>query len=119
MTQYEYKIVAAPRRAQRLRGRTGADRFAATVADVVNAEASGGWEYFRSDALIEEARQGWFRTRQEHRQSLLVFRRVVGQGVGSAGPEMAILGATAAAPAEEEDLPSLRAQIRARATDED
>ncbi|WP_118134117.1 DUF4177 domain-containing protein [Oceanicella sp. SM1341] len=113
MTQYEYKIVAAPRRAQRLRGRNGAERFAATVADLVNAEASGGWEYFRSDTLVEEVRPGWFRTRQEHRQSLLVFRRAIGEGVSAGSPDISVLGAAAVSEAVD-DLPSLRPQIRAR-----
>lgn len=76
MTLYEYRVVAAPRRAKRIRGmKASQDRFAATVSEVINDAAAEGWDYVRSETLPMEERQGMLKGRVEVLQSLLVFRR--------------------------------------------
>jgi hypothetical protein len=84
MTQYEYRVVAAPRRAMRVRGlKTSQERFAATVAEAINDAAADGWEFYRSETLPMDERQGMLKGRVEVLQSLLVFRRPL-KGLGAA-----------------------------------
>ncbi|MGB2891523.1 MAG: DUF4177 domain-containing protein, partial [Albidovulum sp.] len=46
MQTYEYKVVPAPARSEKVRGaKTPADRFAQTLATVMNDLARDGWEY--------------------------------------------------------------------------
>lgn len=76
MSGFEYKVVAAPRKAKRVKGvRAGGDRFASTVADIMNEESVDGWEYYRADSLPMDDRPGMLKSRVEVYQSLLVFRR--------------------------------------------
>lgn len=77
MTQYEYRVVPAPNRAEKYRGaRTTAERFALTVATAMNDLGREGWEYLRADTLPCEERTGLTgRTTNYH--VMLVFRRPV------------------------------------------
>lgn len=76
MTQYEYRVIPAPRRAKRVRGMgSSLERFAATVAETINDAAAEGWEFLRSETLPLEERRGLLRGRVEVLHSLLVFRR--------------------------------------------
>ncbi|MEM9048963.1 MAG: DUF4177 domain-containing protein [Pseudomonadota bacterium] len=78
MTKYDYKVVAAPRRARRIRGiKTTQDRFAATIAETINKAAAEGWEFYRTETLPMDERQGMLKGRVETLQSLLVFRRAL------------------------------------------
>ncbi|MEL6233514.1 MAG: DUF4177 domain-containing protein [Pseudomonadota bacterium] len=86
MTQFEYKVVAAPRRAKRVRGvKAPQDRFATTIADTINEAAADGWEFYRSETLPVDERQGMLKGRVEVLQSLLVFRRLTKAGRDAAG----------------------------------
>ncbi len=77
MGHYEYHVIPAPGRADKVRGaRTVADRFAATLAQAMNALAVEGWEYVRADTLPCEDK-GMFRGTSTHVHHLLVFRRYV------------------------------------------
>ncbi len=80
MTNYEYRVVPAPVRAEKYRGaRTTAERFALTVATAMNDLGREGWEYLRADTLPCEERTGLTgRTTNYH--ALLVFRRAVAEG---------------------------------------
>jgi len=75
MPYYEYKVVPAPNRGEKARGaKTPADRFAATLATVMNEVARDGWDYVRAETLPSEERTGLTkRTTVYH--SVLVFRR--------------------------------------------
>ncbi|MFN6951797.1 MAG: DUF4177 domain-containing protein [Albidovulum sp.] len=75
MQTYEYKVIAAPSRSEKVRGaKTPAERFAQTLAAVMNDLAREGWEYVRADTLPSEERKGLTkRTTVYH--SVLVFRR--------------------------------------------
>lgn len=77
MPGYEYKVVPAPARGEKARGlKTGADRFAYTLAQVMNALGREGWEYVRADTLPGEERTG-FTKRSTVYYNLLVFRRAL------------------------------------------
>lgn len=75
MAQFEYKVVAAPVRGEKVRGlKTTADRFANALMTVMNDLGRDGWEYLRADTLPCEERVG-FTGRQTTFQHMLVFRR--------------------------------------------
>jgi hypothetical protein len=96
MTQFEYKVVPAPVRAEKVRGvKTVQDRFAATLAAVMNDLGRDGWEYLRADTLPVEERMG-FTGRQTVFQNMLIFRRVIAaavppQTLGMAAPTVPYL----------------------------
>jgi hypothetical protein len=57
MTQFEYKVVPAPAKGEKVRGaKTTADRFAVTLTGVMNDLGREGWEYLRADTLPCEER---------------------------------------------------------------
>ena len=77
MQQFEFKIIPAPRRAEKARGlKTTADRFAQTLAQVMNDLAREGWEYLRADTLPCEERTG-LTGKSTSYQTMLIFRRAV------------------------------------------
>lgn len=76
MTRYDYKAVAAPRRPGRFKGvAKGADSYARTVEELIAAEVSEGWEYYRAESLPSEEKSGWLSRRQTVIHSILIFRR--------------------------------------------
>lgn len=77
MSQFEYKVVPAPKRGEKAKGlKTAEDRFAHTLQTAMNALARQGWEYQRTDTLPSEERSG-FTGRVTTYQNMLVFRREV------------------------------------------
>jgi len=77
MSAYEYKTVAAPRRAGRYRGvAKGPESFARTIEETLSAEAVDGWEFLRAENLPCEEKHGWLSRRETVFHSVLVFRRV-------------------------------------------
>ncbi len=75
MTIWDYRVTAAPKRGIKVKGaKTGEDRFAAALEEVMNQLGAEGWEYVRSDTLPVEERQG-LTGRTTTYQTLLVFRR--------------------------------------------
>ena len=77
MQQFEFKVIPAPRRAEKARGlKTTADRFAHTLALVMNDLARDGWEYLRADTLPCEERTG-LTGKSTSYQTLLIFRRAI------------------------------------------
>ena len=72
---YEYKVVPAPMRGTKAKGRkTSEDRFAHALEGVMNDLAREGWEFLRSDTLPCEQREGLLsKTTVYH--NMLVFRR--------------------------------------------
>ena len=52
MTRFEYKVMAAPTRAPKVRGADSVEsRFAVALAGVLNREGMDGWEYLRAETL--------------------------------------------------------------------
>ena len=77
MQEFEYRVIPAPRRAKRVKGaKTGADKFARTLADVINLEAQDGWEYLRVDTLPMDEKKGMLSSFSEVYQTVLIFRRL-------------------------------------------
>lgn len=98
MQRFEYKVIPAPRRGEKARGvKSTEDRFALTVAHLMNEMAAEGWEYLRADTLPCDERTGLTGTKTTF-QSLLVFRRDLGlAGEGDAAPVAALPDLRAAA----------------------
>ncbi len=72
---YEYKVVPAPQRGLKAKGKkTHEDRFAHALETAMNAYAADGWEYLRADTLPCEQREGLM-GRSTVFQNILVFRR--------------------------------------------
>ena len=77
MQQFEYKVVAAPQRGEKIRGaRTTAERFASALMSVMNELGRDGWEYLRADSLPCEERVG-LTGKSTSVQHMLVFRRAL------------------------------------------
>lgn len=96
MQSYEYNVIPAPSRGEKERGlKTGAERFAHALTQVMNEMAREGWEYWRADTLPAEERTG-LTSKTTVFHNLLVFRRPV-QGGGAPQAIAAI-----SAPAQEQ-----------------
>ncbi len=107
---YEYKVVPAPQRAAKAKGlKTTAERFAHALAERINAEAAGGWQFLRSESLPceERTRLGGSKLSQ---QVVMIFARELGQ----ARPD-----AAAALAAVQQSEPALRNEPRARSDDDE
>lgn len=101
MQMYEYKVVPAPTRGEKARGvKTPVERFALTMAGVMNDLAADGWEYLRTDTLPSEERSGLTRRTTVY-HTVLVFRRP--RAEADAAP--ALLTAPAARPALTAEAP--------------
>lgn len=75
MQRYEYKVMPAPRKAEKVKGaKTTEERFAAGLTAVMNALGAEGWDYLRADTLPCEERTGLTGSKTSF-QTLLVFRR--------------------------------------------
>ena len=75
MTHYEYKVVPAPRRGERVKGvKAAEDRFAIALTNVMNTHAAQGWEYQRTETLPAEEREGLMGKATVF-QNMMVFRR--------------------------------------------
>ncbi|MEL6167911.1 MAG: hypothetical protein AAFR35_04425 [Pseudomonadota bacterium] len=78
MRKYEYKVVPAPRRSDRMDGLTdGDDPYSMTVASVMNDFGRGGWEYLQSEHLPCQRRRWWIFGWTTEERDVLVFRRAV------------------------------------------
>ena len=74
MKLYEYRVIPAPQRTQRVKGvKSTGDRFAHLLTDAINELAEDGWEYVRAETLPCEERKGLTK-RENSMQTVLVFR---------------------------------------------
>jgi hypothetical protein len=84
----EYRVVPAPKRGVKAKGaKTGEERFAAALSEVMNALGAEGWDYVRSDVLPCEERQG-LTGRATVYHTVMVFRRAVAEAGTATGPAM-------------------------------
>lgn len=75
MQAYEYTVLPAPNRGEKVRGaRSGAERFAHALTMEMNRMAQAGWEYVRAETLPCEERSG-LTSRTTVYHNVLVFRR--------------------------------------------
>lgn len=74
MTEMDYKTIAAPRRARKVKGVKGADeRYAYTVGEIISEQAAEGWMYLRSDAFQIEEKSGFFSSAKSVTRTVMVF----------------------------------------------
>lgn len=86
---HEYKVVPAPTRATKVKGlKTTAERFAHLLAERINAEAAGGWQFVRTETLACEERKSLGGTRTTM-QTVMIFVRTLGQVRPDAGAALA------------------------------
>tara|TARA_R110002051_G_scaffold33923_3_gene75507 strand:- start:6156 stop:6524 length:369 start_codon:yes stop_codon:yes gene_type:complete len=79
MSQFEYKVVPAPKKGIKAKGiKTAEDRFAHALETAMNTLGANGWEYQRCDTLPSEERSG-LTGRVTTFQNMLVFRREIPQ----------------------------------------
>jgi len=104
MQRYEYKVIPAPGRGEKIRGlKTTGERFAHAVTQLMNEMAREGWEYLRADTLPCEERSG-LTSRTTTYQSLLTFRRIPAAVAAVEMPKA--LAAPEPAPAPEAPAPA-------------
>jgi hypothetical protein len=71
---YEYKVVPAPDRAERIKGmKRPEDRFAHKIEGLLNDMATAGWSFLRAESLPSEERH--LLRSQSVMRSLLIFYR--------------------------------------------
>ncbi|KGJ03612.1 hypothetical protein SAMN04487972_11946 [Paracoccus halophilus] len=77
MSSYEYTVIPAPARGEKVRNaKTGIERFAVTLSETLNEMARNGWEYVRAETLPSEERSG-LTSRSTVYHNILVFRRAL------------------------------------------
>ena len=75
MTNFEYRVVAAPNRGVKAKGiKSNEARFAHALEEMMNSMAEEGWEYQRAETLPSIERSGLTSTTTTWR-NVLVFRR--------------------------------------------
>ncbi len=75
MSNYEYRVVAAPTRGVKAKGIKSAEaRFSHALEQLMNAMAADGWEYQRAETLPSTERSGLTSSTTTWR-NVLVFRR--------------------------------------------
>ena len=80
MLRYEFKVIPAPRRGEKLRGvKSSEDRFALALTNVMNEQGREGWDYVRADTLPVDERVGFTGTKTSF-HNVLVFRRMMEAG---------------------------------------
>lgn len=80
MAEYEYRVVPAPDRGEKVRGaKTAGERYAQAMTSLLNRMGREGWEYQRADMLPSEERSGLTRRTTVYHH-MLVFRRGMGEG---------------------------------------
>ena len=112
---YEYKTVGGPERGRRQPGaRRVADRVAAAMQEIIDAETAEGWEYMRTDLVAVEERRGFLSRRQTMHCPVMVFRRALPEAAGADGVAQAGAAprapAPAAAPAAPQPAPAQQAE---------
>ncbi|HHB81715.1 MAG TPA: DUF4177 domain-containing protein [Aliiroseovarius sp.] len=75
--KFEYKVIPAPKKAGKVKGlKRGEDKFAASLAAIMNEHGAEGWEYQRTDTLPVESRAG-LTGHSTTFQNMMIFRRVI------------------------------------------
>ncbi|TMV35016.1 DUF4177 domain-containing protein, partial [Thioclava sp. BHET1] len=98
MQRYEFKVIPAPKRGEKVRGaRTPEDRFAQAMTSLLNREAAEGWEFQRTETLPVETRTGLTGRVSTNFQYMVVFRRPIDAAI----QEPLISPANARAPIED------------------
>lgn len=76
MPMFEFKVILAPRKAEKIKGVRGHDeRYAHTLMNKINALGIGGWEYLRAESLPVDEKSSMMGKSVEKYLSVMVFRR--------------------------------------------
>ena len=98
MLRYEFKVIPAPRRGEKLRGvKTTEDRFALALTNVMNEQGSDGWDYVRADTLPVDERVGFTGTKTSF-HNMLVFRRMLEADAAQPAPSPRLITADPVTP---------------------
>jgi hypothetical protein len=115
MQQFEYRVVPAPRKAEKARGlKTTAERFAHALSQTMNDMAREGWEYLRADTLPCEERAGLTGKTTTY-QNVLVFRRALARMSDAPAPSLVLSEPVAPRLGSARDLDALPPTEAARA----
>lgn len=88
MTKFEYKVLPAPARGEKVKGvKKTEGRFAYTLMEIMNELGAEGWEYLRADTLPCEERVG-LTGRKTTFQNMLVFRRALVEETAGRGARL-------------------------------
>ncbi len=101
MPKFEYKLVPAPGKANKVKGLKGPARFAATLEQVMNEMGAEGWQYLRAETLPQEERSG-LTSKQTTYRNLLVFQREVAEPIED--PVVEPIASDSPGPAEPVDV---------------
>ncbi|WP_417586397.1 hypothetical protein [Pararhodobacter oceanensis] len=102
---FEYKVVPAPVRAAKVKGlKTTHERFAHTLAERINAEAAGGWQFQRVETLSCEERK-FFGGTKASTQVVMIFARDLDAPRPDAGAALAAAQLAPAVATEESAAP--------------
>jgi hypothetical protein len=84
MQQFEYKVIPAPDRGEKVRGaKTQGERYAQALTSVLNRMGREGWDYVRAEVLPSEERSGLTRRTTVY-HNVLVFRRALDTDIAAA-----------------------------------
>ncbi len=84
---YEYHVIPAPERGRKAKGAKTPDaRYAAALAEVLNAQSAEGWEFQRAEVLPSQEKQGLTGSRTVY-VNVLVFRRPATGPLPAAAPD--------------------------------
>jgi hypothetical protein len=98
MQRFEYKVVPAPARGEKVKGlKLSKDRFAHGLTALMNELAVEGWEYHCAETLPCEERKGFTGTVTNY-YSMLIFRRTLPGAAAEAAPAGLIEDRRAAQP---------------------
>ena len=86
---FEYKVIPAPRKAQRTKGARGTtERFAVGLQGLMNEMGVDGWSYVRAETLPVDERHGVLRKAVEEFHTVLIFTRPLAvRPVAESAPE--------------------------------
>ncbi len=74
MERYEYQVVKTPSKSTKYKGmEKGADTFAQTLMDGMNELARDGWQFVRTEVMMEERRSIFGNSRVNH--DYMIYRR--------------------------------------------
>ncbi len=74
MERYEYQVVKTPSKSTKYKGmEKGADTFAQTLMDGMNELAREGWQFVRTEVMMEERRSIFGNSRVNH--DYMIYRR--------------------------------------------
>ncbi|MCT8328479.1 DUF4177 domain-containing protein [Albidovulum sediminis] len=88
MQRYEYKAVSLPEKGEKAPGaKTADERFAHAIVQMMNRLGRDGWDYVRTDTFTREDKVGLARRSVTVHQTLMIFRRPIGDSFAATPSE--------------------------------